>query len=306
MVEDQEDFEEVLNMSYSNLRVYEDQDTLCFLGNNPMLSECDTADRSAAFLALSNSTDSYDITDPNFQSELKYSVNFEMESRRKKFYVTQKSLSSSSAPEENDENTHPNRMDGKFYGNNVGKGSERQNIRMKPAKGNYPLPDNTNGKFSQWAMPSRKNDRGKEFHVLNIYEDKDIVDSLPKHRINVVPESSKLAGKPLKSLSPTKKPSDLSIQPDRHRFNRINESISLISTVLKANIADVRSHSCNSTSFVLRSSESSLIITDALQNVFTRTNYSVVHNKMFEWVRGVSMSGYAILLLALSRPDTFT
>lgn len=69
-------------ISYSNVRVYEDNGTLCILGNNPMLTACQTADESPAAILALNSLDEVDHR-PIDTRKLKLS--FESEIRRSVF-----------------------------------------------------------------------------------------------------------------------------------------------------------------------------------------------------------------------------
>ena len=247
--------EELLNMSYSNLRVYEDHETLCFLGNNPMLTECETAEKSAAFQALSRSIE---------QEEPKNQINCNVQADvtfipRKTFRRKTSFLGSTS----NDENRDPNTLLGEIYSKPT-----RRKAKFNPSK--YPT-----------IFPPTE--QAKDFEYSNIYNTNSSNKNLANPMINSLLKPG--ANRNASAVSATTK-----IEA-KTKGTQSKPSISFFSMLLKANICDIASYSSNLSSFILRASDSSLIITDSSQSVLTFTHYTVSDNRVFEWIRGVCISG---------------
>jgi len=273
--------EEPLNMSYNNLRVYEDKDTLCFLGNNPMLIDCDTADSSAAFLALSGSFDNFDGFDPDYFDDMSVSMSIDVEQRIRNHMYKKKSHFENSYS--NDENFNP-------YSNSP----KKYMINSYPPidKTLFSIDNASKRKPTGWMQNSlqignnvRKN--VKDLEHFSIYDDSSCAQRpnllspiKVSSRSDMSPHfsSKRLGNRSAKKVSMIK-------------TNAFYQHISLASTILKANVCDIISHSSNNSSFSLRYNDSSLIITDSLKSVSTQTYYSVSQNILFEWIRGVSLAG---------------
>jgi hypothetical protein len=254
MTEEEENLEwtdELLNVSYSNLRVYEDKETLCFLGNNPMLTECEIAEKSAAFLAFSSSKDEVDNREKH-RSRLK-SIDVVLKRRvGKKPYLVDHTSSA------NTENIDSNIIHSRQT-NNSKTDMEKDIEYSYIYDGN-----NSNRIFVKSDTNSLRNhSRVKEF----------------KHK----------SDKKVTEKVPTIKPSQ----------------ISLASTILRANLSDISAYSCNDSSFILRSPRTSMIITESLQSVLTFSQYTISEKIVFEWVRGVCLSGYVFQFNLASRTSSF-
>ena len=231
--------DELLNVSYSNLRVYEDKETLCFLGNNPMLTECEIAEKSAAFLAFSNSKDEADTREKH--SKLK-TIDVVLKRRvGKKPYLVDHASST------NNENID-------------------SNIIIQSRNTNH-----------------SKNDAEKDIEYSYIY------DGINSNRIFVKSDTNSLRNH--SRVKDLKHKSDKSATVTTTKPNKI----SLTSTILRANLSDIFAYSCNDSSFILRSPRTSMIITESLQSFLTFTQYTISEKIVFEWVRGVCLSGYVFL-----------
>ena len=228
--------DELLNVSYSNLRVYEDKETLCFLGNNPMLTECEIAEKSAAFLAFSSSNDETNPRERKPSNLKTIDVVLKRKIGKKAFIIDHSLLS-------NNENIDPNIM--------YAKNSEHT-----------------------------KNDCDLNIEYSYIY------DGMNSNRIIVKSETNSL-----------RRLKDSKYKSDKNASEKVQNikpgQLSLSSTIIRADISDISAHSCNECSFILRSPRTSMIITESLQSVLTFTQYTISDKIVFEWVRGVCLSGYA-------------
>lgn len=64
------------------IRIYEDIDTICIFGDNPMLSECDTTDQAEVLRSLQRRKK--DCGSIDFQSELRSQLKYDVDLRKSK------------------------------------------------------------------------------------------------------------------------------------------------------------------------------------------------------------------------------